>query len=142
MICEETDRQALLDIGFIGGVASPCCFKHPGRQIANVVHGSDVTALGRADDLNWYEAQLAKVFGLKSRGRMGENTDCKVMRIRNRIVALSDEGLTYEGDPCRAEPLVRNLGLANGHGAVTPGIKESDFTMRAAKGTGSFDAVR
>ena len=66
MIWEETCRQALLDSLFIAGVASPCCFKHPGRKVALVVHGHNFTALGKAENLNWYEAQLAKSLSLKS----------------------------------------------------------------------------
>ena len=67
--------------------------------IAVVVHADDFTALGKAEDLNWYEHQLAELFELKIRGRMGSNTDCKVMRIRHRIVTMTEHALTYEAEP-------------------------------------------
>ena len=103
MIWEETYRQALLDVGFVAGLANPCCFNHPDRGIAVVVHGDDLTALGKTGDLDWYEEALSKAFQIKVRGRMGENTDCKEMRILNRIVRLTPEGITYEADPRHAE---------------------------------------
>ena len=79
MIWEETYRQALIDMGFGAGRANPCCFQHPARGIAIVVH--NFTALGKCGDLDWYEHSLSKVFELKIRGCIGENTPCKAMRI-------------------------------------------------------------
>ena len=58
-IWEDTYRLALEGMGFISGVASPCCFFHPERQIHVVVHGDDFSALGLHADLNWYQEQLA-----------------------------------------------------------------------------------
>ena len=64
---------------------------------------------------------------------MGKNETRKAMRILNRIVTLTPNGLTYEADRRHGELLVRNLGLQKGHSVATPGIKESDATMQAAK---------
>ena len=64
MIWEETYRQALVDMGFEAGRANPCCFQHPARGIAIVVHGNDFTALGKCGDLDWYEQSLSKAFEL------------------------------------------------------------------------------
>ena len=98
-IWEDCYRLALEGMGFISGSASPCCFHHPSRGISIVVHGDDFTALGLQKDLDWYQAELAQHFGIKDRGRMGENTDCKQLRILNRIITLTDEGLEFEADP-------------------------------------------
>ena len=59
-IWEETYADALVELGFRRGVASPCCFFHESRDISIVVHGDDFTALGEASDLKWYEEGLAK----------------------------------------------------------------------------------
>ena len=71
MIWEETYRSALERMGFTAGLGSPCCFCHPSRRVSLVVHGDDLTALGLRGDLDWYEAELAKSFKLKIRGRLG-----------------------------------------------------------------------
>ena len=116
MIWEETYGAALQQIGFTAGRASPCCFFHKDRSIHLVVHGDDLTAMGVRADLDWYEERLGQSFELKIRGRIGEDTTLKTMRILNRIVTLTDEGLIYESDPRHAELMARNLALEEGKG--------------------------
>ena len=60
-----------------------------------MVHGDDLTAMGLATDLDWYETQLAKSFELKIRGRLGEDCSLKEMRILNRIVTITSAGVQY-----------------------------------------------
>ena len=67
IIWEETNRQALLDIGFTAGREKSCCPEHPERQIAIVVHGDDFIALGKSSGLDWYEAGAARCPRLISR---------------------------------------------------------------------------
>ena len=50
MIWEETDRQALIDVGFGPGRASPCRLRQKSRRIALAIHADDFTALGKSDD--------------------------------------------------------------------------------------------
>ena len=134
-IWEDTYRDALENMGFQSGKASPCCFYHPERNISIVVHGDDFTALGLDADLDYYETELAKNFELKIRGRLGEG--CKgdnQIRILNRIVTLTPEGLTYEADPRHADLLCASMGLTDGAKAVlTPGLKEPEADYDAAK---------
>ena len=76
---------------------------HKDRSIHLVVHGDDLTAMRLRADLDWYEERLGQSLEVKIRGRIGEDTTLKTMRILNRIVTLTDEGLVYESDPCHAE---------------------------------------
>ena len=70
-------------MGFDRGLANPCCFYHKTRDITLIVHGDDFTALGRREDLLWYEEQLAASFGVKIRGHFGEGPHCeKEMKIQ------------------------------------------------------------
>ena len=46
-IWEDTYRGALEEMGFISGMASPCCFFHPQRKLHLVVHGDDFHDDGR-----------------------------------------------------------------------------------------------
>ena len=57
-ICEDCCRDCLEGMGFLLGVASPCVFFHPEKNIIVVVHGDDFNALAVSDDLPWYEDQL------------------------------------------------------------------------------------
>ena len=41
-------------IGFQRGLASPCVFYHPERNIRAVIHRDDFTLLGREIDLDWF----------------------------------------------------------------------------------------
>ena len=125
-IWEETFAGALMAMGFVRGAASACCFYHPTRDIAIVVHGDDFTAIGEDEDLDWYEASLGKYFELKLRGRLGAgDKDVKEMRILNRILRIDSQGLKYEADPRHAEILIQSLGISNAKSVISPGVKEA-----------------
>ena len=48
------------------------------------------------------------------------------MRILNRIVTWTEQGIVYEADQRHAEIIIRQLGLwGNSNSVVTPGVKES-----------------
>ena len=124
-IWEDTYRGALEQMGFRSGIASPCCFYHPDRQLHLVVHGDDFTTMGIQKDLDWMEEELARHFELKIRGRLGENcTGPQQIRILNRIVTLTEEGLIYEADPRHVDLLSQSLGLTASNSVLTPGVKE------------------
>ena len=67
MIWEETYRQALIDMGFEAGRASPCCFQHPTRGIAIVAHGDDFAYLVSAVTLTGMKHLSARFLKSKSR---------------------------------------------------------------------------
>ena len=126
-IWEECYASALVDMGFTRGVASPCCFFHSDLRLMVVVHGDDFTCLGPKKNIIHYEDQLASRFEIKRRGHIGESDGCiKEIRILNRILRLTDNGLRYEADPRHAEMLVKALGLDNASSVLTPGIKEDN----------------
>ena len=140
-IWEDAYRGALEEMGFVSGVSSPCCFYHPERQISTVVHGDDFTSMGLGDDLTWLETTMATHFEIKIRGRLGE--DCKgpqQIRILNRIVTLTPEGLMYEADPRHVDLLSKSMGLTSANAVATPGIKDPTPDYDAVK-TDESDAV-
>ena len=51
--------------GFVQGVASPCCFYHPGRDLRCMVHGDDVVFVGPDIDLAWAEKVMEESFLIK-----------------------------------------------------------------------------
>ena len=133
-IWEDVYRDTLEAIGFTSGVASPCCFKHPTKNISVVVHGDDFTALGDDDTLDWYEGEMAKHFEIKIRGRLGEG--CKgpnEIRILNRVVRIDEKGLSYEADPRHTDLLAESLNLTKANAVGTPGVKDPEPDYSATK---------
>ena len=125
-IWETCYVDCLVGMGFIQGVASPCCFEHPKWQISVVVHGDDFSALGTDEALDRYEAGLQKSFDCKLRGRLGEEPgDLKEIRMLNRIIRITPAGLLYEADPRHAELLAKSMNLDNCKQVATPGVKKS-----------------
>ena len=125
-IWEACYADALLEMGFVRGMASPCCFPHPSRNLCVVVHGDDFTCLGPRLDILWYEDSLAERFEIKRRGQISKSEGCvQEIRILNRILRLTADGLRYEGDPRHSELLVKALGLTDASSVLTPGQKRA-----------------
>ena len=126
-IWEECYANCLTGIGFIQGKASPCSFYHPKWKVSVVVHGDDFTALGTDASLELYEKGLASSFECKYKGRLGaEDKDLKEMRVLNRILRITPDGLMYEADPRHVELLAKSMGLETCKPVFTPGMKR-DF---------------
>jgi len=110
--------------GFVQGQASPCCFKHCQRDIQCVVHGDDFVFGGVDHDLSWVQARMQESFLIKVVGKLGDGPkDDREVRVLNRVVRWTSEGIIYEADPRHAELLVRDL-EAKGVSVKTPGAKE------------------
>ena len=76
--------------------------------------------------LDKYETALQENFDVKLRGRLGERDDAlKQIRVLNRILHITSEGLTYEADPRHVELLSRSLGLQQSRMITTPGVKHN-----------------
>ena len=129
-IWEACYATCLVDLGFTQGVASPCCFEHREWGVSVVVHGDDFTALGTSEGLDKYEAGMKASFDCKLKGRLGTGpNDCKEMRVLNRIVRVTEDGLLYEADPRHAEMLIKAFHLdedPKSKSVVTPGLKLPD----------------
>ena len=142
-IWEDCYRDSMEAMGFTSGIASPCCFRHTTKAISVVVHGDDFTALGTDADLDWYEAQLAKSFEIKIRGRLGEGCPGpQEIRILNRVVRITADGLTYEADPRHCELLAESMGLTAANSVSTPGQKDPEPDYTAVKGNEGSATMR
>ena len=76
------------------------------------MHGDDFTLLWNDEDLDWFEKMIKDKFEVKIRGRLGPGVnDQKSIRILNRILEWSQDGLWYEADQRHAEIFVKDLGL-------------------------------
>ena len=109
---EHAYIEFLESTGFASGVASPCMFVHESRSLRVVVHGDDFTVLGPSSQLDWFREQIAARFEVKFRGRLGpESLSSNSIRILNRVVQWTPEGIRYEADQRHAEIIVAELGL-------------------------------
>ena len=125
---EHAYTEFLEGIGFVTGVATPCMFWNEARDIRIVVHGDDFTVLGPVANLDWFRSEIAKRFEVKFRGRLGpEPNDDKAIRILNRVVQWTNDGIEYEADQRHAELIVRQLGLSKSSNSVgTPSAKDDN----------------
>ena len=138
MICEDCYRSALKYMGFISGVASPCCFHHPNKGLHAVVHGDDFKCLGLDAGIDYYETQLAKRSELKIRGRLGIGRELAEIKILNRVLRITSEGLEYEADPRHTELIAGSLGLTSANAVKTPGVKNPQFPMTLSQHLTTF----
>ena len=85
--------------------------------------------LGFKDNLDWFREQISGNFEVKFRGRLGpESDDDKAIRILNRVVYWSFEGIRYEPDQRHAEVITHELGVKGKVSVVTPGVKEDSVS--------------
>ena len=99
-----------------------CFFEHADRDVSFQVDGDDFTVMPTDSDINWYTAELEKVFKTKVRGRIGKRNLCTEVRILNCIVHIKPDGVRYAADPRHHELLIRSMGLEAGTSVPTPGV--------------------
>ena len=109
-------------MGFKRGKASPCCFRHKSRDLRCIVHGDDFVFVGLDSELQWATQQMKTSFLVKIIGLLGgDAADLKEIRVLNRVLRWTPEGILLEADPRHQEILVAS---STGSPLLTPGIKE------------------
>ena len=66
--CGITAKQCLVGLGFVQGLASPCCFMHAQWGVSVVAHGDDFTALGTPAALDKCRAGVKASFECRMKG--------------------------------------------------------------------------
>ena len=91
------------ELGFRQGTSFPNIFYHPERGIFTNVHGDDFTSAGPADQLDWFEASVAKQYEITSKPRPGPGEhDAKSGIVLNRVIRWCEESLEFEADPSKS----------------------------------------
>ena len=102
-----------IDNGFAQGKPSPCVFYHPTRHIITCVHGGDYVSSGSEGNLKWMETRFKSKYEIKTKWLgPGDNHD-KDVKILNRIVSWTREGVKHEADPRHAELMGKDLNLSD-----------------------------
>ena len=90
---EAEYTQGLVDDGCLPGVASPCAFHHPSRDVKCVVHGDDFTFLGTVSALNEVDEAMKRRHAVKVKGRLGPGPkNVKSTKILHRILEWTPKG--------------------------------------------------
>ncbi len=115
----------LLADGYIQGRANPCLFRNPKTKVTIMVHGDDFVAVGEERNLAATRATLENKYKIKVE-TLGEGEGCKSeVKILNKIVRYTNEGVEVEADPRHAEIVVRELGLSTAKASRVPGSKDT-----------------
>ena len=115
----------MVGCGFERGIASPCNFYHPSKRISVTVHGDDYTSTGTERDLKWFEKELERNFEIKTE-LLGQDPrrHQQEIRVLNRVLGWTADGLTFEADQRHAEILISELGMKGCKPVATPGARE------------------
>ena len=114
----------LKKLGFVKGIASPCNFSQPERNLKLTVHGDDFLIAGSREDCLWLRKSMEQKYELNF-DMLGWESDCKKeIRILNRVIRWTSDGIEYESDQRHADTIVKELGLDNCKTVSTPGTHE------------------
>ena len=124
----EEFTRTLVASGFQTGKATPCNFVHQSREVYVTVHGDDFTAVGPAKDLQWFEGVMKAKYDIKVEYLGPKSEGCvEEIRVLNRTIRWTNDGLEYEPDCRHAEMVIRHLGVENCKPVTTPGCTEAEY---------------
>ena len=123
----ELERAEMMtEAGFGQGSFSARVFYREQKNVRVVARGDDFTVLGPSKSLDWFRGVVQQRMEVKFKGRL-ERGKPGAVRILNRIVTVTENGLEYEADQRRAEILMREKGVDEGcEGVVTPGVSTTE----------------
>ena len=93
-----------------------------------MVHGDDFVMAGPPSELEWFKRAVSDSFLTKEVGTLGDGAgEVSELRILNRVVRWTSEGLTYEADPRHADIL--QVGIAGAARSLSsPGTLSKDLS--------------
>ena len=114
----------LIQDGYRRGSSNTCLFYHPISGVSIMVHGDDFVAVGDKNGLKGVREALEGKYKLKVQTFGGRKECAKEVRVLNKIIRHTANGIELEADPRHAESVVRDLGLTDGKPSKVPGKKE------------------
>ena len=116
--------ETLKEAGYKQGVSNPCLFWHQDKDVTIMVHGDDFVAIGNEENLKETKETLNRKYKIKVETLGAGKEDAKEIRVLNKVIRLTQEGLELEADPRHAEIVIRDLGLEEAKPSPTPGVKQ------------------
>ena len=117
--------QHLATLGFRKGVASPCNFHHQGRNVSLTVHGDDFVVVGSSESLKWLIKNMKPKYELKADTLGPDKDQVQEVRVLDRVIRWTPNGLEYEPDQRHADMVVKQLGLEKCRHVSTPSAAET-----------------
>eukprot|EP00972_Heterocapsa_arctica_P087275 12870194-Heterocapsa_arctica.AAC.1 len=102
------------------GKSCPCVYNFEARDIKASVHGDDIVCAGEPGDIYWLEAQFSKRFEIRVQELSSRKQGSLEIKVLNRVVRRTVDGITIEADPRHAAAIVEHLDLVGANGVVTP----------------------
>ena len=93
-------------------------------NISIMVHGDDFVAVGPDHDLDHVRKTLETKYKIKVEAMGCGEGDKSEVRILNKVIRMTKNGIELEADPRHAELAVKELGLDGSRPSPVPGSKE------------------
>ena len=128
---EEAVRHFMQEECFVPGKSNPCFYWHEGG-VRGEIHGDDFVMGGKRKAADRFKEALCARFEVTHNARLGPKpTDDNSVRILNRVISWTPQGIEMEADQRHAELIVDALGIETAKGLDTTGEKtkwvEADF---------------
>ena len=107
--------------GFRRGVSTPCVFYRADKNLRVVVHGDDFTSCGPQSAIEWFKAKISERYESKHDILGPGATHQKSIRVLNRVLTWTPDGIQYEADQRHAELIVQQQNLGGAKAVSTPG---------------------
>ena len=89
-----------------------------------LVHGDDFVTAGKRSELLWLQTTMEKRFESKH-SRLGNSEGAvQQLKILNRSIKLTSEGIVYEADTRHVPAAIAALGLGDARSVSTPSVRD------------------
>ena len=117
----EEYMKRLLELGFTAGPSTPCICWHEEHELFVTLHGDDFAVVGPMESLEWLKCGLEATYEIKTEFLRPKAEKCKEeIRILNRTISWTDQGIHYEPDQRHADLIVEQAGMSNSKPISTP----------------------
>ena len=87
------------------------------------MHGDDFVVVGMPKELQWMRGKIEEKYELIVKILGPDAEQSKEVRVLNRILRWTDQGIEYEADPRHAEAIINELKLEEAKAVSTPAEK-------------------
>ena len=95
-----------------------------------MIHGDDYVSIGKHRDLKWMQGELERRFEIKTSMIGPTQGSEKELKVLDRILRFTEEGIEYEPDQRHAEIIAEEM-LVSEKSVSTPGEKGKDEVKKA-----------
>lgn len=141
---QDEFTSTFVNSGFVNGRTSPRNFHHPVRQISVFVHRDDFTPTGPKQQLTWFKTILDHIYECKRHSPGPDKDEEDSIRLLNRVVCWSNDGITYEVDQRHVEVILNQFRLNEVKPMTSPDAREEQakFHEIVSDDLGVADASR